>query len=351
MKRRSLYFPSPLAVEVRDESLPPLRPGQALVETVVSAISSGTEMLVYRGQAPEGMAVDETIETLGGSFGFPIKFGYAAAGRVIEVGPNMPAAEKTKWLGRLVFAFNPHETHFMAELSELYPIPSDISPEAAVLLPNMETAVSLVMDGLPVIGERVTVWGQGIVGLLTTGLLASLPLTSLVTLDAYGLRREWSRELGATAALDPLESDVQEQALRFLGGDRMIDGADLTYELTGNPQALDTAIALTGSYGRVIIGSWYGQKPVELNLGGRFHRSHIRLIASQVSTLSPQWLGRWTKNRRLEVAWEMIRRLHPERLITHRLPLEQATDAYPLLQERPQETVQIILTYHQVNGP
>ena len=88
MKRRSLYFPSPLAAELRDEPLPPLRPGQALVETVVSAISSGTEMLVYRGQAPEEMAVDETIDTLGGSFGFPIKFGYAAAGRVIDVGPN-----------------------------------------------------------------------------------------------------------------------------------------------------------------------------------------------------------------------------------------------------------------------
>ena len=329
---RSVVFTAPRAVEVRHESRPSPGPGEALVETIISAISPGSEMLVYRGLAPEG-AVDQTIAALGGSFGFPIRYGYAAAGRVIALGPGVD----NEWLGRLVFAFNPHQTHFAAPVDALHPLPGDVTPETAVFLPNMETAVSFVMDGRPVIGERIAVVGQGVVGLLTTALLAWMSPAALVTLDGYPLRRDWSRRLGATAALAPDETDAARAALP--------DGADLTYELSGNTRALDTAIALTGDYGRVVIGSWYGRRPVEVDLGGRFHRAQIRLIGSQVSHLAPGWRGRWTKGRRLDVAWAMLRRHRPERLITHRLPLDRAAEAYRLLDERPGEAVQIVFDY------
>jgi len=338
VKRQAVSFAAPFVAEVREEDAPPPGPGEALVETLVSAISPGSEMLVYRGQAPEDTAVDETIAALSGAFRFPIKYGYAAVGRVAAVGPGTADA----WLGRLVFAFNPHETHFTAPLDALLPLPDDVDPETAVFLPNMETAVSFVMDGRPVIGEQVAVVGQGVVGLLTTALLAALPLASLVTLDGYALRREWSRRLGATAALEPAALDAARQALE---GPRAHTGADLTYELSGNPRALDTAVGLTGYNGRVVIGSWYGRKRVELDLGGDFHRAHMRLIGSQVSRLAPRWLGRWTKARRLDVAWEMLRRVRPERLVTHRLPLARAAEAYRLLDQQPEETIQILFTY------
>ncbi len=196
----AVTFTAPRAVEVRREPRPSPGPGEALVETLLSAISPGSEMLVYRGLAPEG-AVDATIAALGGSFGFPIRYGYAAVGRVAAVAPDVESA----WLGRLVFAFNPHQSHFTAPVDALHPLPDGLAPEAAVFLPNMETAVSFVMDGRPVIGERVAVVGQGIVGLLTTALLAEMLPAALVALDAYPLRRDWSRRLGATAALTPAE--------------------------------------------------------------------------------------------------------------------------------------------------
>lgn len=315
--------------EVREEPLPTPAAGEVLVETILSAISPGTEMLVYRGQAPAEMAVDDTIDALGGTFGFPIKFGYAAVGRVIEVGKGVDE----KWLGRMVFAFNPHESHFVAEVLALLPLSDGIGPDAAIFLPNTETAVSFLMDGRPVIGERVAVVGQGVVGLLTTALLGRLPLSALIAVDPIAFRRAWALRLGATSAVGP------EEAL----GDKA--GADLTYELSGNPRALDLAIALTGDYGRVVIGSWYGNKPVRVDLGGRFHRAHIRLIGTQVSALSAEWFGRWTKERRLDVAWEMIRRLEPERLITHRFPMERAPEAYRMLDEDPAAAVQIVFTY------
>ena len=327
-----------MAAELREEACPPPRAGEVLVETVISAISPGTEMLIYRGLAPQEMEVDETISALGGSFRFPIKFGYSAVGRIVAAGSGV----SDDWLGRLVFAFNPHETQFVAPLTTVIPLPDGISAEAAVFLPNMETAVSFAMDGRLAIGEQVAVVGQGVVGLLTTAVLSDYPTASLVTIEPIPLRRERSIELGATASFP---SDDLVGAKAAISADEAHAGADLTYELSGNPGGLNTAITLTGSYGRVVIGSWYGRKRADLDLGGRFHRSHMTLISSQVSAIAPEWLGRWTKQRRLGVAWHMLRRHTPERLITHRMAFDHAPDAYRLLDERPQEVIQIVFDY------
>ena len=298
-------------------------------------------MLLYRGQMPMGISVDATIDALGGKFQFPLKYGYAAVGRVIALGDGVP----TNWEDRLVFAFNPHESHFIANPDHLLPLPPGVSPETAVFLPNMETAVSFLMDGQPMIGEQVAVFGQGIVGLLTTALLAQMPLASLVTLDRYTLRREWSMRLGATAALDPLADNELGEIRKALQGERPYRGADLTFELSGNPVALDQAIEVTGYNGRILVGSWYGQKRADLNLGGQFHRRHMQIISSQVSHIAPQWHGRWTKSRRLKMAWHMLAQLQPKRLITHHFPIEQAAQAYQLLDQSPEQAIQIVLTY------
>ena len=95
----------------------------------------------------------------------------------------------------------------------------------------------------------------------------------------------------------------------------------------------------------MVIGSWYGQKRAEVNLGGRFHRSRMRLISSQVSTLAPEWTGRWSKARRLQVAWWMLEQVQPAHLITHRFPLTQAAQAYAMLDQHPEEALQVLLTY------
>lgn len=335
----SLFFVEPRQVEIRQSNLIQPGAGEVLVQTAASAISPGTEMLLYRGQMPQDMAVDETIAALGGAFRYPLKYGYAAVGRVMVLGSGVP----DEWAGRLVFAFNPHETHFVARPEHLLPVPAGMSPETAVFLPNMETAVSFLMDGQPMIGEQVAVFGQGIVGLLTTALLAQMPLASLVTLDRYPPRRQWSTRLGATAALDPAHGLAEiKQALQ---GKRPYPGADLTFELSGNPRALDQAIDVTGYNGRILVGSWYGQKRADLNLGGQFHRSHMQIISSQVSHIAPRWNGRWTKPRRLQHAWQMLAQIRPERLITHRFAIEQAAEAYQLLDQSPEQAIQVVLTY------
>jgi 2-desacetyl-2-hydroxyethyl bacteriochlorophyllide A dehydrogenase len=319
-------------VTVREEPLGRPAAGQVLVQTLVSAISPGTEMLVYRGHVPAGMPLDSTLPVLAGDFAFPLKYGYAAVGRVTELGEGADP----EWQGRMVLCFHPHESHFLASPDELIPVPAGLPAEAAALLPNLETAVNFLMDGQPVVGERVAVFGQGVVGLLTTALLARLPLSSLVTVDRHPLRRQVSLDLGAHNSLDP-EAPGALEDLRA--------SADLTYEVSGSPSALDPAIAATGFGGRVVIGSWYGDQRVSLSLGGAFHRSRIQLVSSQVSTIAPRWSARWSKARRLEVAWRLLAELKPAGLITHRFPFADAAEAYDLLDRRPGEAIQVVLSY------
>lgn len=341
MPRQALYFTGPRQVEVLSEALEEPNYGQVLVKSLISAISPGTESLIYRGQAPQDLVMDETIAALAGGFTFPMKYGYSVVGQVTALGPGVAR----DWQDRLVFAFHPHESHFLATPDELLPLPPEVSAEDAVFFPNMETAVTLLLDGQPLMGEQVAVFGQGIVGLLLTGLLARWPLASLVTLDLHPRRRLASETLGAHASLDPSAPGAQEKLLSLLQGPRPYPGADLTYEISGNPTALDQAIAATGFSGRVVIGSWYGLKRADLQLGGRFHRSRMRLISSQVSSIAPELTGRWNKTRRYQLTWQMLQEINPARFITHRFSLPQAAQAYELMDQNPAEVIQVILTY------
>ncbi len=299
-------------------------------------------MLVYQGRFPRNLESDSAISGLRGGFKYPLAYGYANAGIVRKIGKDVD----NFWRDKLVFSFQPHTSHYVCQPDSLIPVPSPLSPETACFLPNMETAVNLVQDGAPVLGERVLVLGQGVVGLFATSLLSEFPLETLVIVDRFDLRCQMGMaecqksKASSCALLEPGTDDFREQAFSALK-----QGADLTFELSGNPAALNDAIKLTRFSGRVVIGSWYGEKPAEIDLGSTFHRSRIKLISSQVSTVSPELSGRWDKQRRFNVAWQAIERIQPERWITHRFTLDEAADAYRLLDQNPQEALQVILEY------
>lgn len=333
MPARSLYFSDPRAVTIEETEIPDPDANQLLVRTERSAISSGTELLIYRDEAPEDIQTDTTIDALDGTLSFPLQYGYAAVGRVEETG----TAVADDWEGQRVFAFHPHESHFLATPEEVIPV--DLPPDKAALLANAEAAVNFVMDGRPRIGERVAVFGQGVVGLLTTAFLSSFPLEQLTTVDCYEHRRNVSERLGADESL-PAGADVGEH----IDG-KQTNGADVTFEVSGNPDALDDAIRATGYAGRVIVGSWYGTKPVHLDLGGEYHRSHVRIRSSQVSQIDPDHVGRWDKDRRFDLVCSLLSDMAIDDLITHEFPVEQADQAYEQLDSAPESTLGVVLTY------
>ena len=182
-KAKTLFFTAPQKTEIREISLPPLKQDEVLVETICSAISAGTEMLVYRGQFPN---ITDLHDKLSSDLNYPLTYGYASVGRVLEVGNSA----NRELVDKLVFAFHPHASFFIIQHSSLILIPDSLNPETACFFPNMETSVNLVQDGAPILGERVLVLGQGVIGLLTASLLSEFPLESLVVVDNYELRRK-----------------------------------------------------------------------------------------------------------------------------------------------------------------
>jgi 2-desacetyl-2-hydroxyethyl bacteriochlorophyllide A dehydrogenase len=340
MRSRTVFFTAPKQVEIREEPLPSLKDDEVLVETIYSSISAGTEMLVYRGEFPKIIDAHDNISS---DLKYPLAYGYACVGVVKEVGKRTDL----NWRDKLVFGFQPHTTHFIARTDSLIPAPASLTSEACSFLPNMETAVNLIQDGAPILGERVLVLGQGVVGLLVASLLREFPLGRLVTSDCYDLRRKLSLSIGVDDSFNP-NADINNASsiltkTLFPGYAQTFD---LTFELSGSPVALNTAIAMTTFNGRVVVGSWYGDKKTTIDLGSTVHRSRIQLISSQVSTIAPALSGRWDKARRFEVAFEALRRIQPQKWITHRFHIEDAAKAYDLLDTSPQETIQVLFDYN-----
>lgn len=332
-----LWFTAPQQVELREQELPAPGPGEVLVEVICSALSAGTELLVYRGQLPAGMSLDASLQSLQHKPAYPLQYGYASVGTVRQMGADVDA----DWLGRRVFAFQPHASHYVAAIEHLIAVPDDIETEAAVFLANMETAVNLLQDGKPGIGERVAVVGQGIVGLLLSSLLAQFPLAHLAVFDMLAARRGRALQLGVTFAGDPAsETDMGGLADRYAAA-----GADLIYEVSGVPDALNLAVQLSGYGSRIVIGSWYGSKSASVALGGDAHRNRLCITTSQVSTLAPELSGRWDKDRRFEVVWEQLRKVRPQQLITHRVPLAEAATLYQQLHQRPADILQALFIH------
>jgi threonine dehydrogenase-like Zn-dependent dehydrogenase len=342
---RVLQFDGNCGVRVERRPVPEPGPNELLVETTVSAVSPGTELLVYRGEVPQDMALDESIEPLSGGLEYPTAYGYAAAGRVRAVGE----AVDDDWLGQRVFAFAPHRSHFTATPATVEPIPDGVGTEAATLLPTVETAVTLVQDAAPRLGERVAVFGAGLVGLATVAQLAAFPLDRLIVVDPLARRREAAHAMGADEAVTPAEvrATFDPPSPGAEGRDTSDAAVDVSVEISGNPDALDDALAVTGYAGRIVVGSWYGRRgrAVEVDLGGRFHRSRIDVRASQVSTIAPDLRGRWDGDRRLATAWDRLAALDTDRLHAREMPLERAPEAYRRLDAGELDSLGVVFAY------
>jgi len=292
------------------------------VANTVSALSAGSEGLVWRGEMPEGLALDTVLPGYQDGFLYPACYGYSAIGHIDAVGPGV----EESLLGRRVFTFTAHQSFCLVDQKELVFLPDSLTDDDAVFLAAMETAVCLVHDAAPVAGERVALWGLGTVGLLTGSLLKKFPV-SLTADDPLPLRRNAAEAAG------------------FLVASPGPASCDVALELSGNPMALSQALEATTFSGRVVLGSWYGTKPIALEMGGSFHRSRIQLLASQVSTVSPELSGRWSKARRLEYALECLQAVRPSRWITHRFTPDHACEAYRLAGEFPQDCLQVVFTF------
>ena len=338
LEARALWFAASRAAELRPEIVSPPGPSEVRVRTVVSAPSPGTEMLVYRGEAPPNLALD--LPTLEGSFAFPIKYGYAAVGRVFDSGRAVEQLAP----GDLVFVNHPHQDLFTVAAGLPVRLPESLSPERALFAANLETALNVVHDAPLRLGETALVFGAGVVGLLVAQLLRMAGARHVLVVEPLASRRKLALAVGADEALETGE-DLKERVFEATGG----RGADVAVEASGAGAALRAATEVVAGEGTVVVASWYGTKPVTLNLGGRFHRERIRVRSSQVGRVNPELAPRWDRTRRTKAVLGLLEdpRLRLESLISHRFAFSEAPLAYRLADESPSETAQVILTYKE----
>ncbi|NJM08459.1 hypothetical protein HC891_23180, partial [Candidatus Gracilibacteria bacterium] len=221
----AIWFSAPRQIELREEVLVAPGPGEIQVQAVASAISHGTEMLVYHGEVDAKLALD--LPTLAGDFAFPIKYGYASVGRVAAIGQGVTQLA----IGDLVFCLHPHQSQYNAPVGLARKLPRAIDPELGAFYANLETALNIVHDTPLHLGESVLLCGAGVVGLLTLQLLKRCGAQVLVV-EPQAARRALALALGADAVIGV---DLQEQGM----WDRSVDNVDLFgHPLRGLPRRL-----------------------------------------------------------------------------------------------------------------
>jgi 2-desacetyl-2-hydroxyethyl bacteriochlorophyllide A dehydrogenase len=334
MKVRALWIESPRQLSHRFEQVSLPQSGEVLIKALYSGISAGTELMVYRGEVPQG--ADPALPTISGTFGYPIKYFYALLGEIQDVGPGVTGLEPT----RRVFVHHPHQEAFCIKESLVYPLPDGLEPTLGIFAANMETALNGIWDAKLAIGETVVVLGLGIVGLLSVGLAKASGAERAIGVDPLPSRRLAATLMGADGVFGT--DNTQIEALRLILGEQ---GADLIIEASGNPSALDLALTLTGLESRIVVLSWYGKRSGSLHLGESFHQNRVCLKSSQVSFLPPNFSRRWDKLRRIRLALKMAGHLDLGPLISHTFPFVKAKEGFSLLDERPQEALQVVLSY------
>jgi len=322
IKAKALYFTAPGTVEIREEECRPVGE-QVLVRSRLIGISHGTEMLAFRGQMPQELEADASLQALSGALEYPLKYGYINTGETES--------------GRRVFAFYPHQDLFFAEPQQLVELPSQLDFADAVFLANMETALGIVHDANPRFGECVLLIGQGVVGLLTAEILMRGGAVKVITVEPCAKRRRASEAIGCVA-LRP-GAELRERILEHTEG----RGVDVAVNVSASAEGLQLAIDNLAFEGVVVEASWYGSRQVTLDLGRAFHRKRLKLRSSQVSRIDPALTGRWDKARRLDRVLELLQAIRPSRYISHRFALDRAQEAYELLENHPQRSIQIVL--------
>ena len=280
---RALWVTGRGVGELRPERVAEPGPGEVLVRTMVSGVSRGTEALVARGAVPASEHGRMRAPFQGGEFPWPVKYGYLAVGTV-ERGPD-------ELLERRVFVLHPHQDLFVVPAEAVTPVPDEVPTRRAVLAGAVETAVTVLWDVAPMVGDRVAVVGGGMVGCCVAALGARVAGAQVTLVDVDPRRAEVAGALG----------------VRFAHPDDAPDEQDLVVHTSGTAAGVRRALDLAATGATVVEASWHGDAEVALPLGGAFHSRRITLRSSQVGAIPATARPRWDHAARRALALELLR--------------------------------------------
>ncbi len=340
-------FSSPGTAEVVEERRQPLENDQVRIRTLYSGISAGTELTAYRGSNPylnkrwdreNRLFVDGQSSTE-----YPVDgWGYEEVGEVSEVGQSVTSLKT----GDRIWGTWGHraETVQTEERASKRVLAPGADPRIGIFSQIGAIALNVILDADIHVGETVVVFGLGVPGQIVAQ-LARLNGGRVIAVDGIAARRDLAQRLGADEVLDTGEGEVAERIRAMTEG----RGADVCLEVTGNYRALHEAIRSVAYNSRVCAAGFMQGEGSGLRLGEEFHHNRVQVVSSQISGVSPGLQHRWDAYRLAKTAIDLAveGRLELPALISHTLPVSQAAEAFRLLDERPEEAVQVVLSFEK----
>jgi 2-desacetyl-2-hydroxyethyl bacteriochlorophyllide A dehydrogenase len=341
-----VQFNAPRDVSLVEAGHQPLTAADVRIRTWYSGISAGTELTAYRGSNPyltQTWDADQRLFRAGApTFGYPVAgWGYSEIGEVVEVGEAVDDVR----VGELVYGIWGHRSEAVVPAAAVAgrtlgpgqdPVHGTFARVGAIAL----NAVLAADVGL---GDRVAVFGQGVIGLLATR-LATLSGAEVVAVDGFGSRLAAARELGATHVVPADHPDGAGAAIRELTG---WTGVDAAIELSGSYRALHEATRSVMVEGTVVASGFYQGGAEHLRLGEEFHHNRVRIVASQISG-TPVALGRrWDQRRLVSVVMDEVAagRLDVSRLVTDVVDAAEVASAFQKLDRGDPDTLQVVLRF------
>lgn len=283
MDAASFWVDGPASGSLHREPVGDPQPGEVRVRTLFTGISRGTESVVFRGEVPESEWQRMRAPFQEGDFPAPVKYGYLNVG-VVEDGPDGLA-------GTTVFSLHPHQSAFVAPATAVVPVPDAVPPRRAVLAGAVETAVNILWDGSPLVGDRITIVGGGMIGCAVGRLARALPGAEVVVVD-----------------VDRSKADVCERlGLVYAHPDDAPADRDLVIDTSASADGLQLAIDTAATEGEIVVASWFGDRETPLRLGGAFHSRRLTIRSSQVGMVAPRRRASRATADRLALALDLLR--------------------------------------------
>jgi threonine dehydrogenase-like Zn-dependent dehydrogenase len=344
-----LVFTEPRKIDFEQVEDPPLAAGEVRVRTIYSGISAGTEMTAYRGSNPYLSKQWDAENRLflnseAPSQPYPLSgWGYEEVGEVIEVGSEVTSLKA----GDIVYGTWGHRTHqiLQEEYARNRIKPDGLDPILTIYSHLGPIALNGILDANVHVGETVAVFGLGVVGQVIAQ-LAKLSGAHVIGVDMIEKRLELAKELGAIEdGFNPREGSPAERIKELTKG----RGADVTIEVTGNARALHEAIRAAAYSARVVALGFFQGEAQGLFLGEEFHHNRINLVCSQISNVDPALSYRWDRLRLIHTIMDLQTKgsLNLRPVITHVIPFKEAARAFQILDETPEQALQVVLDFSE----
>ena len=333
MKTTTIFFEEPYKVALHEETIPKPKEHEVLVKTLVTLISTGTEMTAYTGDFPKRSEWSNYVK-------YPFKPGYSNVGKVIEVGSNVKELKK----GDIVASLASHTQYYIASEYQLVKVPSTIDIKEAAF----HTLACIVLNSVRLseikLGESIVIVGVGLLGQLVALFSRISGGFPIIAVDLSDFRLKTALKSGANYIIDPKREDVFKKVREYTEGRR----ADIVFEVTGNPSVIEWAIKLAREMGKLIILS-SPRGPSTIDFHDEVNRPS-RIIIGTHATSQPEFetlQNPWTRKRNAELFFKLLEHgiIKINHLVTNIFNWKDAEKAYKFLLENRLKTLGVLFDF------